>query len=548
MKRRDSRRDPAEIISDTRARAAERGVEAWTATTQAGEEMLIHPVTGRALPPTAETGNGVTEWLISTDQVDRMNDRVDPNGVNIKRFADNPVILWCHDSWSPPIGRAAALPKVVSVSKGVSGLLMPLEFHRRTPLSVEVADLVDAGYIHAGSIGFIPHSYTIESSDKYEDARHDGWWEEVRTYDAWELLEFSICSVPMNPGALIQRDVTAFMRGAIERSLIPREGALAEWARSVTGERIELPMIGRADTPTDAPANTPVDTPADAPEPTTDQGAEMTEESYLRDVVALLQVIGAMSQLAPTVTEREDVTAFAAELVGMSQERIAGAIALLKTEPPQDTPDTTDPAQPEPPLPGASGATLTDYRKAIADAAVASRRLRVAIEKAGRVISKKNRELINTAHDALVLLKAAADDGVIDEEESEEIEAVLDESTTYGGSVDLSATITITPSLHDMTISEVVSIAFKAVADGKTESEACALISEKINVAPKSESVTPVDAPALTVDGVDMKATVEALAATVAALAADVKSLAPAAEPEPETTPLADVKSLFGID
>lgn len=102
--------------------------------------------------------------------------------------------LWCclrHDANSPPIARA------VRVFSDGNRLVGDIEF--APPEVNEFADsiykLVAAGYLKAGSVGFLPLEWSF-AEDKNRPFGID--------FKRQELLEFSICPVPALPSALIE--------------------------------------------------------------------------------------------------------------------------------------------------------------------------------------------------------------------------------------------------------------------------------------------------------------------------------------------------------
>jgi len=129
------------------------------------------------------------EFTASTEGIDRDGEVIEAKGWDLKNFKKNPVIYYAHDYKGLPVGRA---PKVW-VSDGT------LRNHVEFPPdgTYELADivrrLVDAGYLRAESVGFIPK--------EWEDG--DGEKIPKRTYKKAELLEISIVGVPSNPDALV---------------------------------------------------------------------------------------------------------------------------------------------------------------------------------------------------------------------------------------------------------------------------------------------------------------------------------------------------------
>jgi HK97 family phage prohead protease len=134
---------------------------------------------------------------LSDGSTDRMGDKLDPAGWELGQYRRNPVVLWSHDATSPPIGRCTRV--------WVQGdrLMGDLEF--APPEIYEFADtvykMVRDRWLSAGSVGFQP----IEWSWSRDASRPGGI-----DFRRQELLEFSVCPVPANPGALVDgRSVAA---------------------------------------------------------------------------------------------------------------------------------------------------------------------------------------------------------------------------------------------------------------------------------------------------------------------------------------------------
>jgi HK97 family phage prohead protease len=130
-------------------------------------------------------------WTLSTFDLDRFGERIDPAGWDFKRYMDNPVIEWAHRYDIPAIGKADSL---YADDKGLHGLII---FNDKDydPFGWAIGERVKAGVIRAGSVGF--RIIEIEIPDK--ETAKDGT---TLIFRKQELLEFSICNVPANPFAL----------------------------------------------------------------------------------------------------------------------------------------------------------------------------------------------------------------------------------------------------------------------------------------------------------------------------------------------------------
>lgn len=158
-------------------------------------------------------------FVFSDATVDHSGDSIDPKGWDLGIFKRNPVALFSHMSWEPPIGRASN----VSVQGGE--LVGDIEF--ATADIYEFADtiyrLIKGKFLNAVSVGFLPKEWAF-SSDKNRPYGID--------FKKQTLLEISVCPVPCNPNALGEA-----------RSVGINTAPLQEWAEKVLdgGETIVLP-------------------------------------------------------------------------------------------------------------------------------------------------------------------------------------------------------------------------------------------------------------------------------------------------------------------
>lgn len=132
-----------------------------------------------ALPPdSAQPG-----MIISTPAQDREGDRVVPTGGDFSNFLKNPVLVWAHDYKTLPVGRVTSIEVQPDAIKATWDWLKNDEFADR------VKNAWDQGVISAASIGFIPTESTPNSVGGND-------------ITAWEMLELTLCVVPMNPTAV----------------------------------------------------------------------------------------------------------------------------------------------------------------------------------------------------------------------------------------------------------------------------------------------------------------------------------------------------------
>lgn len=124
---------------------------------------------------------------ITTDDVDRSNDTVSPDGWELEDFLRSPVVLWAHDRKQPPIAQA------IDVKRVENGLQSTSKFPDEGiyPFADMVFNLIKGGFIRATSVGFRPIEWN-ENSDR-------GGFD----FTKQSLLEWSWVPVPANQAALI---------------------------------------------------------------------------------------------------------------------------------------------------------------------------------------------------------------------------------------------------------------------------------------------------------------------------------------------------------
>jgi len=139
----------------------------------------------------AESDTEQFAWTLSTFDLDRYDERIDPLGWDFRKYLLNPVVEWAHRYDIPAIG------KIETLSINDEGLHGVVCFNSKEfdPFGWSIGQRVKAGVIRAGSVGF--RVLEIELPDK--KTAEDGT---SLIFRKQELLEFSICNVPANPFAL----------------------------------------------------------------------------------------------------------------------------------------------------------------------------------------------------------------------------------------------------------------------------------------------------------------------------------------------------------
>lgn len=190
--------------------------------------------TGTTIELAQKTRENTLSWVFSDEKPDRAGDIILQNGWKLENYKRNPVILWGHaggfDSEADiPIGRAENVR--VEGAKLVGDIVFAVGESDR---AARIYRLAAAGYVKAGSVGFRPLKVN-QIADEAERSKL-GLGRYGVVFEKQELLEFSLCAVPCNAGAL----QLSLKGGAIREED-------AEFARSLTAatERDEVSALRR---------------------------------------------------------------------------------------------------------------------------------------------------------------------------------------------------------------------------------------------------------------------------------------------------------------
>ena len=157
-------------------------------------------------------------WTLSTYDIDRFGERVDPTGWDFSQYMKNPIVEWAHRYDIPAIGKIEGL---AVDDKGLHGLVV---FNDKAfdPFGWAIGERVKAGVIRAGSVGFRVIEIEIPSKDDSKDGTS-------LIFRKQELLEFSICNVPANPWALVKPNALAKSNEQLEMSNEKGTNAIPFW-------------------------------------------------------------------------------------------------------------------------------------------------------------------------------------------------------------------------------------------------------------------------------------------------------------------------------
>jgi len=134
-----------------------------------------------------QTIGNIASATITTNDLDRQGEIVEPDGISLTHYLANPVVLYGHNYGgieSIPVGRAVSMEIYHEGDKKSLKADWEWQADDVTPLISAVKKSWERGFLNTVSIGFM--------AAEYED----------NVIAKSELLEFSICPIPANPQAL----------------------------------------------------------------------------------------------------------------------------------------------------------------------------------------------------------------------------------------------------------------------------------------------------------------------------------------------------------
>jgi hypothetical protein len=134
-------------------------------------------------------------FIMSTEIKDRDGDLVKLSSGRIDRYNANPIIAWQHKTYEANpdfiIGYGHAFYQDGKLLNTIT--FEPQEIN---PLAAKLTQKMEFGSLRAGSMGFIG----LEGSYGSKSAKEDPDTFYIRE---WELLEFSVVTIPAHPEALV---------------------------------------------------------------------------------------------------------------------------------------------------------------------------------------------------------------------------------------------------------------------------------------------------------------------------------------------------------
>lgn len=157
------------------------------------------------LKPEIDESERSVKAIISSKSEDRDNDILYPEGMDKKEYDTNPVVLWSHNYYQPPIAKAMWVnvdgKKVVSKAQ-----------FAEDSKSNDIFTLVKNGFLNATSVGFKrgtgKDDVVVEETGEFREVW--GWKIPVTIthIKKWKLLEWSFVGIGANQDALVLRDLS----------------------------------------------------------------------------------------------------------------------------------------------------------------------------------------------------------------------------------------------------------------------------------------------------------------------------------------------------
>jgi hypothetical protein len=144
---------------------------------------------------------------LTTSDVDHGGTVILPDGISLTVYRKNPIVLWQHMSFMPPIGvnQWIKKPKNGNSLIGKTKFATRPENHEGTWMPDVVMDLYQQNVLKGVSVGLDVKKARFRGNSDEDDKFFK---ETKQSKDVWRvvekanLIEYSCCSIPMNPNAL----------------------------------------------------------------------------------------------------------------------------------------------------------------------------------------------------------------------------------------------------------------------------------------------------------------------------------------------------------
>lgn len=160
--------------------------------------FILPPVYGKSVEGDVcdvDTMNMTIKATITTDSLDRDQEVILTEGLNLTCYDSNRVVLFMHDPFRP-IGKSLWLKR----DRG--RLIAKTQFARKNPFAAEVFELYAEGIMKAWSIGMDPYTIAYRPCKDVDLRVRPDWKGCRRIIEKADLIEYSGVTVGANPDAL----------------------------------------------------------------------------------------------------------------------------------------------------------------------------------------------------------------------------------------------------------------------------------------------------------------------------------------------------------
>jgi len=176
---------------------------------------------------TLEEERAIIHWITTSD-LDRDNDVIDPKGMDDSEYEQTKTVLFNHNSFYP-IGKSGWRKKK---EEGV----LAKSYFSKTPFANDVYTWHKEGVINAWSVSFMPllkNGRIAEDAIEYDEKKN------LRKFLKWKLLEYSSVPIPANPQAIdMAKSMTKSLEGTqlidIASVRLDVEAQLKEYASAIS--------------------------------------------------------------------------------------------------------------------------------------------------------------------------------------------------------------------------------------------------------------------------------------------------------------------------
>lgn len=158
--------------------------------------VVMAPLIPSSIRALGDAQSRLIEFVITDETIDRYSDIVKADGWDVSDYENNPVVLWAHSHYDPPVGKSVSL----DVLKKQKQIRSVTEFTPRdlNPFGYMIYEMYRQKFMNAVSVGFLPREWTWVSHDTDAERSRRGGIDYLKQ----SLLEYSAVPVPANPNAL----------------------------------------------------------------------------------------------------------------------------------------------------------------------------------------------------------------------------------------------------------------------------------------------------------------------------------------------------------